>query len=201
MGNLKIIQSQIIFYRKQQACISHWKLWVFAELSERPGGLTQVHRKQTFTQWKRSRFPFAVPCSSSQGFWVGVSRAKWPGCRARSHTSALKGSSHGWRLARGTSAGNQPPPPCQKDSLVYFTHRSLQALRTRALHVGLLPITPVHWHHLIKPFTLKHSCDMTYCVRHPGVLLSRDCSGRLWQHLPTPSRTLTEGISEEQKES
>lgn len=65
MGNFEMIQSQIICYCKQQACIRHWKLWVFAGLRKHLGRLTWVHGKQTFPLWKRSQFPFAVPLTTS----------------------------------------------------------------------------------------------------------------------------------------
>lgn len=55
---------------------------------------------------------------------------------------------------------------------VLFTHCSLQALRTRPPDVRLLPLAPVHRHHLIRLCTLKHPCDTTYCIRHPALVSS-----------------------------
>lgn len=73
-----------------------------------------------FTPWKRSRSPLVVPLTTCQGSWVRVSHAKRPGCQARSHASPLTCSSHGCRLAQGTTAaGNQLPSPCQKYSPSY----------------------------------------------------------------------------------
>jgi len=97
-----------------------------------------------------------------------------------SHASALRGSSYGWRLARGTSAGNQPPPPLPPVA--------------RPPHAGLLLPTPVHRHHLLSSCTLKRSCDMTYCARHPA---SASCYKETalgdCDNTSHPSRALTQG--------